>query len=312
MKHFNKKTIIISVIILFVIAFALVAGRTVLRSGLFYEKGVHTPIRLLSGQEQYSGETDSNELDLIDSSGMTMNTRILTPDGFTRTKADDNSLLDYMRRMELLKDGSKVKLYNGKELDLKPAAVFAFDIGNQDLQQCADSIIRIYSEYLWSQGRTDEISFSLTNGLEVSYSDWKDGKRLLALSNIAFMMKMTGKDDSYDCFAAYMDKVMNYAGTKSFAKEGTQIKLEDLKPGDMLLSDTHVVLVVDEAKNEKGEKCWLMAQGYMPAQSFHIMTNPLHKDDPWYYETEMEGQTIVKTIMNSFYDDDYYRWKVTF
>lgn len=31
----------------------------------------------------------------------------------------------------------------------------------------------------------------------------------------------------------------------------------------------------------------MLAQGYMPAQEFHVLNNPLHEQDPWYYETEM-------------------------
>lgn len=31
----------------------------------------------------------------------------------------------------------------------------------------------------------------------------------------------------------------------------------------------------------------MLAQGYMPAQEFHVIKNPLHEGDPWYYEEEM-------------------------
>ena len=39
---------------------------------------------------------------------------------------------------------------------------------------------------------------------------------------------------------------------------------------------------------QKGdEKAFLLAQGYMPAQEFHVLKNPLHEDDPWYYVSEL-------------------------
>lgn len=31
----------------------------------------------------------------------------------------------------------------------------------------------------------------------------------------------------------------------------------------------------------------MLAQGYMPAQDFHVLKNPSHDTDPWYYEEEV-------------------------
>lgn len=36
-----------------------------------------------------------------------------------------------------------------------------------------------------------------------------------------------------------------------------------------------------------GKKAFLLAQGFMPAQEFHVLKNPKHKNDPWYYEEEV-------------------------
>ena len=47
-------------------------------------------------------------------------------------------------------------------------------------------------------------------------------------------------------------------------------------------------MVVDVCENEAGKKAFLLAQGYMPAQEFHLLKNPLHDTDPWYYEEEIE------------------------
>jgi poly-gamma-glutamate synthesis protein (capsule biosynthesis protein) len=56
--------------------------------------------------------------------------------------------------------------------------------------------------------------------------------------------------------------------------------LQDGSPG-------HCVLIVDIAVDESGDQCFLLAQGYMPAQDFHILKNPLHPEDPWYYVSEV-------------------------
>ena len=46
-------------------------------------------------------------------------------------------------------------------------------------------------------------------------------------------------------------------------------------------------MVADVCENEKGEKAFLLAQGYMPAQEFHLLKNDRHPEDPWYYEEEV-------------------------
>ena len=52
-------------------------------------------------------------------------------------------------------------------------------------------------------------------------------------------------------------------------------------------SPGHVVMIVDVCVNEEGKKAFLLAQGYMPAQEFHVLKNDLHEEDPWYYEEEI-------------------------
>lgn len=52
-------------------------------------------------------------------------------------------------------------------------------------------------------------------------------------------------------------------------------------------SPGHVVMIVDVCENGQGEKAFLLAQGYMPAQEFHVLKNPAHEENPWYYESEI-------------------------
>ena len=67
--------------------------------------------------------------------------RIAPPSGYVRETCSDNSFTTYLRNLPLLPKGSKVLLYNGKE-KANQAAAFAvvdMEIGNRDLQQCADA-----------------------------------------------------------------------------------------------------------------------------------------------------------------------------
>lgn len=229
---------------------------------------------------------------VLNSSGSTMETRINAPAGYTRIPSVKDELAGYLRTLKLKKDGSKVLLYDGKPAADQDghAAVFDMDIGEKDLQQCADSIIRIYAEYYWSKEEYDWIAFHLTNGFLMEYTKWREGYRISVSGNDVSWVKKAGYDDSYRTFRAYLDTVFTYAGTLSLASECTKIEPSDMLPGDMFLSGGspgHCVLVVDAAVDKNGNKCYLLAQGYMPAQDFHILKNPLHPEDPWYYFSEI-------------------------
>ena len=80
-------------------------------------------------------------------------------------------------------------------------------------------------------------------------------------------------DDSEQQYRNYLKEVMNYAGTISLQNESKVIPLEELRIGDFICSDTHVVMIVDIAENEKGEKCYLIGQSFIPAVCFHIVAN---------------------------------------
>ena len=72
--------------------------------------------------------------------------------------------------------------------------------------------------------------------------------------------------------------------------EATPIEPEEILTGDVFLhggSPGHVVLVVDVCENDSGNKAFLLAQGYMPAQQFHLLKNLAHENDPWYYVNEL-------------------------
>jgi poly-gamma-glutamate synthesis protein (capsule biosynthesis protein) len=248
---------------------------------------------------------------IMDEDGMTLETRFRTPKGFTRLPSSPEELTGFLRGLSLKEAGSDVLLYDGlpKAGQDAHAAVFAFDVGDRDLQQCADSVMRVYAEYYWSVGAYDKIAFHLTNGFLMEYPMWRDGSRLVVDGNDTRWSKTAAYDDSYENFRKYLNMVYAYAGTLSLSGECAPAALDEILPGDMFLqggSPGHCVLVVDIAEDQEGNRCFLLAQGYMPAQDFHVLKNPLHPEDPWYYASEISYP--LRTPLWSFEEGSLVRW----
>ena len=247
----------------------------------------------------------------ITPTGITLEHRIQSPKGYFRIPSSKDEFTGFMREMTLKEDGSEVLLYNGEAKNDQKShiAVFDFDIGDRDLQQCADSIIRLYAEYYWTLEKYDKIAFHLTNGFLMEYTKWRDGNRLIVNGNHVRWNKSKEYDASYENFRRYLNMVFAYAGTLSLSAESKVIPISELRPGDMFLeggSPGHCVLVVDVAENEEGDRCFLLAQGYMPAQEFHIIKNPNNMDDPWYYVSNITFP--FQTPSWTFHEGSIKRW----
>jgi len=224
----------------------------------------------------------------IQPTGATLQDRIAPPVGYSRVSCDSNSFGHYLRTLKLKPDGSPVLLYTGIE---KPwqhvhCAVVDMEIGKRDLQQCADACIRLRAEYLWRSKKYSEIHFHLTNGFQMEYTKWRQGFRLAVDGNNTSWVKKENESTSYESFRQYLDKVFMYAGTLSVAKEIKPRSLDEIEPGDLFVvggSPGHASMAVDVVINEKGERLFLLAQGYMPAQEIHIIKNPNDADiSPWF------------------------------
>jgi len=228
--------------------------------------------------------------------GKTLETRILPPADFSRIPEKENSFARYLRNLPLKPDGAEVLLYNGNtkvNYDIY-VAVVDLKIGDKDLHQCADAVMRLRAEYLWNQKRYDDIHFNFTNGFRVDYSEYIKGKRMVVKGNKTYWSDKTAPSNTYQDFWRYMELIFNYAGTLSLSKELLPVNIDDLKIGDVFIwggSPGHAVLVVDVAVNtESKEKVFLLAQSYMPAQDTHILQNPKNAElSPWYSVLEIEN-----------------------
>jgi len=75
--------------------------------------------------------------------------------------------------------------------------------------------------------------------------------------------------------------------------------------GDVFIvggSPGHAIIVVDAAANEMGDKIFLLAQSYMPAQQTHILLNPSDKEiSPWY--RLRDGEQLITPEWTFAWDD---------
>ena len=218
--------------------------------------------------------------------------RFPVPENFKRVDTDSGSFGAWLRGLPLLPEDTKVHLYNGelKRNQSAQAAVIDIDPGKKDLQQCADAVMRLRAEYLFATAQYDQIAFNYTSGDRVDYVRWTKGRRILAQGNKTKEVWTGTKYASladHDAFRLYMDDIFNYAGTLSLSREMHSIHVDSIRPGDVFIhggSPGHAEIVIDVALNAKtGEKLFMLAQSYMPAQQVHILRNP-KKDgiDPWY------------------------------
>lgn len=229
----------------------------------------------------------AKERDIINPDGSTIKDRILVPKGFERVEVKEGSFAHYLRNLPLKPHGSKVRYFDGriKKKDVYDAVVDV-DVGDRDLQQCADAVIRLRAEYWYSLGQYDKIHYNFTNGFRTDYTKWMQGYRITVNGNEASWVKRAEYSNDYATFRKYLDIVYAYAGTISLAQELKQVSVHEAQIGDVFIqaSPGHCVIVVDMAENkETGEKLFILAQSYMPAQDIQILKNPKNeKISPWY------------------------------
>ncbi len=194
------------------------------------------------------------------------------PKGYVRVESQSNSFGNYLRNLPLKTENNKVYLFDGSEKwsQGEHFAVLKMDVGSQDLQQCADAVMRLRAEYLFEQTRFADIHFNfLSDAKPRYYTDYAK------------------QDRTYNTFRRYMNYIFAYANTRSLRKEMKSVAIQNMQIGDVFIQSGnpygHAITVMDMAKNEKGEKVFMVSQSFMPAQEIHILLNKRNDTlNPWY------------------------------
>lgn len=197
---------------------------------------------------------------------------IPVPAGFTRVKEGPGSFGSWLRQVPLKKTKT-VYLYNGnvKANQLAQCAVIDIATGHKDLQQCADVVMRLRAEYLFAQKKYSEIAFMDYSG---KWYRWNNGGDRAA-------------------FDKYLQNVFGWCGSASLEKQLKPVDaFAEIQTGDVLVMGGfpgHAVTVIDMAISARGEKIFMLAQGYQPAQDMHVLVNMNEPGiSPWYRIPEWE------------------------
>ena len=220
-------------------------------------------------------------------SGKNLEERFPAPENYVRVNADENSFAYFLRHYPLKPYGTPVLLYNGeKKWNNVHESVFDMPILSIDLIQCADAVIKLRAEYLYSQKRYDDIHFNLTNGMTVPFSRFANGERVSVSGNTTKWIDGGKKGYDRSVFEEYLKFIYTYAGTLSLSQEAKAKDIKTIEPGDFFIkggSPGHVILVLDVAEDKRtGKKIMLLGQSYMPSQEFHLLKS-FDKISPWYY-----------------------------
>ena len=214
---------------------------------------------------------------------------IPVPEGFEREQVDNHGFAAWLRKVPL-KRSKTVHLYDGSEKRNQQAqfAVLNISVGQQDLQQCADAVMRLRAEYLFAENQFNQIDFTDNES-----------------NHYPFTAPYTR-----DHFMSYLNRVFGMCGSASLSKQlKSKQDIRAIIPGDVWIHGGfpgHAVMVMDRAVSKDGRIIYLIAQGYMPAQDIHLLNNPSDAQlSPWYQVTD-DNEIVTPEYL--FYKDQLKRW----
>ena len=240
-------------------------------------------------QPVFSQVTEITEPLLVDLHKSKVITRFTPPQGYFWMKEQSGSFGEYLVNFPLHPPGFPVRDYRMVPVKTQDRhmALLKIDVGDKDLQQCADAWMRLYAEYLWSQKMFDEIGFEFTSGQFFAWKDYKKGIRTKESKKKVSFYDSGVADESYPAFRDYLNIIFRYAGTISLDRESVSVTDNaDIKTGDFIIrpgSPGHSVIIMGIVRNNAGKRLYLLAESFMPAQDIHILKNTAHPElSPWY------------------------------
>ncbi len=211
--------------------------------------------------------------------------RFPPPAGAKRTVVAEGSWAQWLRHLPLRPPDAPVVSVSGSTIWYSDSRYVGavIDMDERKNQECADVILRLRAEYLRWAGREDEIVFSLTGPGTISWPEWQAGMRPRLEGSRLNFYRAADPDDSRQAFDSYLASAFAWCGTLSLSKDGEAAGLEEVRIGDFFAhggSPGHAAIIADLARGDNGQVWALLLQGYMPAQSAHVLR--AEADEQWF------------------------------
>lgn len=207
---------------------------------------------------------------------------VAVPAGFRRVAAAPGSFGDWLRHLPLKPAADDVLLYDGRPVadDGTVAAVVDIDVGRSDLQQCADAVMRLRAEYLFSHRLNGLIGFELYSGERYRFEVFAEGVTPLLSGDHIVWQSGPPRESSHASLRHWLDIVYAFASTRSLAHELRPVDDPAAAAiGDVFVhpgSPGHAVIIVDLATDPAtGRKFAMLAQSSTPARDVHVLRNTL-------------------------------------
>ena len=188
------------------------------------------------------------------------------PPPYGATRVDGGGFGTYLGGLRLAPRDQPVRTHDGRVVH-HHARVVELPLVRGDLQQCADTAIRLRAEWLRDAGQP--VMFHATSGDPIPWDRVQGGETPYAVGN-GLAWKAGGGD-----WDSYLRKVFMWAGSESLQAHDT-VPATTPQPGDLLVQGGfpgHVVVLLDVAT--RGDDTWvLLGEGFMPAQDFHVELGP--------------------------------------
>ncbi|NVJ98971.1 MAG: hypothetical protein HWE25_12520 [Alphaproteobacteria bacterium] len=230
----------------------------------------------------------------------TLIARYPAPRGFRRMPVAPESFAEFLRYLPVKPEHSPLRYFDGKKVvwSQYAGAIIDLDVGGRDLQQCADTLIRLYSEYRFSIGQTDALTFNFTSGDAFPYTDYLKGRRPVVEGRKVSWRVSEVQEHGREAFLGWMNIVFQYAGTASLARDLPEVKLKAARIGDLFIAPGfpgHTVMIADMALDTSGKRKVLLVEGFSPAQDAHVLRNLLPFSSGDWYDLE-DGKDLITPV----------------
>ena len=213
-----------------------------------------------------------------------------------------------------LKNNNVVKYHNGENKYNNNiwAAVFDYDIGTGNLHQCADAVIFMRAQYLYTKGLFDKLQYTFVSGFKAKYLDYLSHYYKVDGNKVSLVLRNKKLKEKPETFKKWLKEVWMYSNTWSIENfDSYRVSIMDIRPGDFFIRSNpppgvgHAVKVVDVVSDSNGFKKVMLSQSYMPAQENHILINP--RDDQVWYEIGSSTK-VIQTPEFTFHSNELRRF----